>query len=83
MSSGLVGVIKVGDREMRVSLDDLIKMLKAWELPEMDRLAEEIVVELYRQGEISLSYGAQLLGITINQFLDILRKYGVKPKLKT
>ena len=32
-------------------------------------------VELYKNGKVSLGLGARLAGVTLNEFIDLLRKH--------
>ncbi|MBU4406292.1 MAG: UPF0175 family protein [Candidatus Altiarchaeota archaeon] len=38
--------------------------------------------ELYRTGKVSLGFGARLAGITLSEFMDLLKRYNVPLNLE-
>lgn len=39
-------------------------------------------LELYRKGQVSLGLGAKLAGISISEFMDLLKKYNISLNLE-
>ena len=62
----------------RVELDqDLVDLLEELQRPAKEAARELIVLELYRQGEVSSGRAAQLLGMEREEFIRYANKQGV------
>ncbi len=71
-------LIKIGRYPDRNELmKDALRSL----LREKPELKEEVAIELYKNGKISLSRGAEISGTNIEDFKEILKREGVKIKV--
>lgn len=65
-------------RAARVELDqDLVELLEELQRPVKEAARELIVLELYRQGEVSSGRAAQLLGMEREEFIRYASKRGI------
>jgi predicted HTH domain antitoxin len=65
-------------RAARVELDqDLVELLEELQRPAKETARELIVLELYRQGEVSSGRAAQLLGMDREEFIRYASKQGI------
>jgi len=61
-----------------VELDqDLVALLEELQRPAKEAARELIVLELYRQGEVSSGRAAQLLGLGREEFIQYASKQGI------
>ena len=60
-------------RDKEALMDDAVRAL----LRSKPRLRRQLAVELYRQGKISLSRGAEIEGVDLESFKESLREAGV------
>jgi predicted HTH domain antitoxin len=61
-----------------VELDqDLVALLEELQRPAKETARELIVLELYRQGEVSSGRAAQLLGMDREEFIQYASKQGI------
>ena len=65
-------------RAARVELDqDLVELLEELQRPAKEAARELIVLELYRQGEVSSGRAAPLLGMEREEFIRYASKRGI------
>ena len=65
-------------RAARVELDqDLVELLEELQRPAKEAARELIVLELYRQSEVSSGRAAQLLGMEREEFIRYASKRGI------
>lgn len=63
---------------VQIELDqDLVALLQALHRPVKDAARELIVLELYREGELSSGKGAQLLGLSRADFIRYASERGI------
>jgi predicted HTH domain antitoxin len=70
--------LKVAMGAVQVELDsDLVELLEELRLPVKEAARELIVLELYRQGELSSGKAAQLLGMRRDEFIPHASERGI------
>lgn len=70
--------LKVAMGAVQVELDsDLVELLEELRLPVKEAARELIVLELYRQGELSSGKAAQLLGMRRDEFIKYASERGI------